>query len=402
MKKIIKRLAFQVGFLVVVLSLFLVSTAQAASFDCTKATTKVEKMICEDSKLSALDSDMDAAYRQTKSDLHVAPWFEDQQRLWLKHRNACGERACLENSYRQRLGGIGWYAEIDKDPSNMVLGKLPRETYTYKLEVNNDDNVCRHMEKVYNAYFRQPWATHSSGSKAYQSEGLYSFPKYPGVEGFSLSMLDTVYSRRPSSSEFDAIPWRLALRINKTPPNAPPISVCEQYRKENNRGPIGTGADCFYPLLIADFDIDNDGRAETVMKDSFVRDFPPYEHHSNDHYYIFPQGTVDPWQFAYGAEFINQYQKFGTWPRTLSVEIFLARPFILNGMSYLSSYRRWWKDYDPNLPGDLRNFASPDREYMEIFKARGNGQLIPESRFSYTQYQMDLVCRFNMKPFSQQ
>jgi len=378
-----------------VLPLFLAAATQAASFDCGKATTKVEKMICADAELSKLDEEITRKYSQAKKDLQNASWFAEQQRLWLQHRDTCQDRGCLESSYRQRLDGIGWYVAISKDPEETVRRK--NQVYSYELEVNNDDKVCRHMGKVYNAYFRQPWAVHGSESTAYTPDGLYSFPKYPGVEGFNFSMFSIRYSRRPSSPEFDAVPWRVALHINKVPPYAPPLAVCEQYRQEKKMGPGGGGKDCFYPLLLANFDIDNDGQVETVVKNSFVTNYPPLDHHSRDHYYVFPQGTIDPWQFDYGPEYRSQYKKYGSWPRILSIEEFLVRPFIFNGVSYLSSYSRWWKEYDTDFPGDLCNHAAPDRNFMEIYKVRGGSELIPETKYAPAQYQMDLICRFNMK-----
>lgn len=413
MKRKWKRLMVTTGALLIVLSLCQATATQAASFDCTKATSKIEKMICADAELSRLDEEMATQFHQAKKELHNTAWFADQQRLWLKHRNACNDRSCLAASYRQRLDSIGWYVEIEKNPEQTVVGK--NEVYTYELEVNNDDNVCRHMGQVYNSYFRQPWTVHGAESKAYGPDGLYSFPKYPGVEGFNLSIFGLGHSRRPPSPEFDAVPWRIALRFNKAPFYAPTVSICEQYRQEKSMGPVGGGKDCFYPLLIADFDIDNDGRIETVVKDSFQTNYPPLDHHSADHYYVFPQGTVDPWQFENGPDYRAQFKKFGTWPRDITV--FSARPFIFHGVSYLSQYNRWWKkddsdvpvdpspsdsrwwkDSDPGWNPDMPVDPGPtDRSYMEVYIIRGHSKLIPENEYAPAQYPMDLLCRFNMK-----
>lgn len=393
------------------LLLLLVATgmnAVAASFDCAKTTTKVEKMICSDADLSKLDEELANSYRQAKKDLHNAPWLEEQQRLWLKHRNGCNDRACVESNYRDRLSGIAWYVEIEKDPEETVAFERPhniihedkirpvilkglQDTYGYKLEVNNDDTVCRHMQKVYNAFFRQPWATHVSNSKAYASDGIYAFPRYPGLEGFDISTGIYSHSRRPSSPEFDAVPWREALRFDTTP-DAPPLVLCEQYRKERTMGPKGTR--CFFALLIADFDIDNDGKIETVVKDNFMTEVPQITLHTRDHYRIFPQGSVDPWQ--YYSVLRDQYEKHDFWPRVFSNDPFMARPFILNGVSYLSSYRRWYKDENSV------NNVYPDNEYMEIFKTNGMMQVDRGARYINNEYQMDLVCRFRMQPQQKQ
>ena len=383
----IRRLLMQAWVLFVVLPFGLPVNTRAASFDCRKAVTKTEEIICVDAGLSKLDEEMASFYRKTKDELHDASWFKDQQFLWLQHRNSCKDRSCIEASYRNRLDEMKWYLEIEKDPENTVVGKLPQDTYTYELDIDNNPTVCRHMKKVYNSYFRQPWATHRSDSKAYEDGGFYSYPKYPGVEEFVLSTWSVHHSRRPSSPEFDAVPWRSALRIDRSSPDAPPLSLCEKYRKEKKMSPEGTR--CFYFLLIADFDIDNDGRVETVVKDSFMTGYPPLEHHSSDNYFIFPQGTIDPWQFAYGRGFLDRYDKFGSWPRTLPIE-FMARPFILDDVIYLSSYHRWWKDDNQIIQED------PDREYMEVFKLNGSDEVTPKTQYSPAKYNMDLICRLKM------
>ena len=46
------------------LLLFSATNAEAASFDCAKARTAVEKMICADAELSKLDDEMAAVHRQ--------------------------------------------------------------------------------------------------------------------------------------------------------------------------------------------------------------------------------------------------------------------------------------------------------------------------------------------------
>lgn len=43
--------------------------AQAASFDCDKAATKIEKMICSDKELGSLDEDLLKAYKLNRTDL---------------------------------------------------------------------------------------------------------------------------------------------------------------------------------------------------------------------------------------------------------------------------------------------------------------------------------------------
>lgn len=89
-----------------------VSTANAASFDCVKASTWTEKTICSNTELSKLDEVMAHQY---KAKLVSAFDYEDssvykisirnEQRNWLKfQRNSCKSTECLIREYKERIG----------------------------------------------------------------------------------------------------------------------------------------------------------------------------------------------------------------------------------------------------------------------------------------------------------
>ena len=81
------------------------SSVDAASFDCEKAASSVEKMICADPELSPLDEYLgrySAAARTTLA--HADTCLATDPRNWLRtSRNACKDAACLKQSYLQRL-----------------------------------------------------------------------------------------------------------------------------------------------------------------------------------------------------------------------------------------------------------------------------------------------------------
>jgi len=90
-------------------SLFLGTIAQAASFDCGKASSKIEKLICGSPKLSALDDDLDKTYKAVQSNYsrEEVQRLITEQRQWLKGtRNACGDEACLAQAYSSRIEAI--------------------------------------------------------------------------------------------------------------------------------------------------------------------------------------------------------------------------------------------------------------------------------------------------------
>jgi uncharacterized protein len=86
---------------------FLIScSAYAASFDCAKAQTRVEKLICEDPQISQLDEDMADAYANALKAVEVRASVRDEQKQWLKVRNSCKSSDCLYRVYEKRVPAL--------------------------------------------------------------------------------------------------------------------------------------------------------------------------------------------------------------------------------------------------------------------------------------------------------
>jgi uncharacterized protein len=83
----------------------LTTAAPGASFDCAKAATPVEKLICADDRLSALDSDLSQYYSAARATLgEGGQCLREDQRQWLRAiRNRCASADCLLRVYRERL-----------------------------------------------------------------------------------------------------------------------------------------------------------------------------------------------------------------------------------------------------------------------------------------------------------
>lgn len=69
--------------------------AIVASFDCSKAASKIEKLICSSSQTADADRRLTAVYRAAVSKSTDQAALKQQQRDWLKERNACDDSACL-------------------------------------------------------------------------------------------------------------------------------------------------------------------------------------------------------------------------------------------------------------------------------------------------------------------
>ena len=97
--------------------LFVPIVGSAASFDCDKARTEVEKMICANAELSLLDDELARAYFDAREHEEAEGKVElrDSQRTWLKNRNnVCAksiegsarwhpDRRCLKAAYEYRI-----------------------------------------------------------------------------------------------------------------------------------------------------------------------------------------------------------------------------------------------------------------------------------------------------------
>lgn len=90
------------SFLIALGCLMFCASAQAASFDCANAQSRVEHLICADADLSKLDEEMATAYATALRDKKQSGETRVAQRLWVKKRNGCVDRDCLEMAYRIR------------------------------------------------------------------------------------------------------------------------------------------------------------------------------------------------------------------------------------------------------------------------------------------------------------
>ena len=123
-------------------------SAQAASFDCSKASTKVEKLICSDALVSDLDSSLNKVYNSIKE----KP-VEDQ-RAWIKNvRNKQTTVEGLAYVYASRIEELAnnekyAYTVVDKAPKEpMKEVKEVKETKPKPKSIV--DNLKEHVAKGY-------------------------------------------------------------------------------------------------------------------------------------------------------------------------------------------------------------------------------------------------------------
>src|SRR5712691_8797836 len=132
-------------------------------------------------------------------------------------------------------------------------------SYRYEVIEGKDLEICRHMLGTYNKLFKKPWSDEWARKQRSETEIL----------------AETLYSRYPTSPEFDAIRWQV-----------------HPYLVSKNQ----------HSALYAEFDIDNDGVNDLVVRVGFFTGSPG----SWDYISVFPLGTVNLSEFRTQADFLER------------------------------------------------------------------------------------------------
>lgn len=127
-------------------------SAQAASFDCAKAESKVEHIICDIPEISKLDDDLSAAYKTAVQDKQQADAIRQAQKQWMKERNACADVQCVKQAYQSRIGKL-----------TNEMRHLGKERYS--LAMSKDDEMCHHMLQLMNDDLKKFERTYDSNDR---------------------------------------------------------------------------------------------------------------------------------------------------------------------------------------------------------------------------------------------
>jgi uncharacterized protein len=116
------RIASALGVLLVT-----ASAAAAQSFDCAKAQTRTEKMVCADRSIADLDEYLGRYYSAARDgNRAAASCLQADQAAWLKsRRDACADAACLKAAYLDRLAELDPLQPGATALKNLTLPKVP-------------------------------------------------------------------------------------------------------------------------------------------------------------------------------------------------------------------------------------------------------------------------------------
>lgn len=101
------------------------TTAAAASFDCAKAQSRIEKAICANTEVSTLDEYLGRYYAAARSSLgRAADCMRADQTQWLRTvRDGCADATCLKKVYLERLAELD---ALQPGASALKSVELPR------------------------------------------------------------------------------------------------------------------------------------------------------------------------------------------------------------------------------------------------------------------------------------
>lgn len=140
----------------------LTAETQAASFDCSKAGTKVEHIICDNPEISKLDDEMAARYRlvlETQGQAQVDAVMRAQKQ-WIKARNGCLDAVCLVASYQARINKLPANKVTESNSKSVtdeyvLVEQDPEQTGEYLSHIEPDPVVCKLYEDNLNYFAHQ-------------------------------------------------------------------------------------------------------------------------------------------------------------------------------------------------------------------------------------------------------
>ena len=118
----------------------LLATAATPSFDCTKAHSTAEQLVCQDAGLAALDNELATLYPKALANFNDEQKKTEKaiQRGWIKGRNECWKesdaRQCVEKSYQMRITELqikGGQLMVPSPVDYQCGNKVTLSTYFY-------------------------------------------------------------------------------------------------------------------------------------------------------------------------------------------------------------------------------------------------------------------------------
>lgn len=80
--------------------------SHATSFNCKKAESLVENVICSDKNLSKLDDTLASIFKDAMKTSGNSTALRDEEVTWLSKRDACQDKICIKVAYEERINEL--------------------------------------------------------------------------------------------------------------------------------------------------------------------------------------------------------------------------------------------------------------------------------------------------------
>lgn len=146
----------------------------AASFDCKNASINVEQWICNTPSLSLLDSHLSTNYQLAMANLPLsqATTLRNQQRAWIKTRNACDNLHCLQLSLEQRSREIQQSADEAMQTLDAIIRSIPSDPSTAARKLKNYNDPLAFAWLVYLHQFEPSSKLTNAESEQYYQQAV--------------------------------------------------------------------------------------------------------------------------------------------------------------------------------------------------------------------------------------
>lgn len=160
--------------------------AHAASFDCAKATTSVEKSICSDPELSGLDEKLNQAYLALQPRSPSKEQLRREQSRWITSRNKCTSNDCIRQAYVDRIAALEQSTTNHTQAIRAPCYRFMPERYNSGVVVNKEP-VCEALLRNLNEYCAEPpmvckFKIHPKYAKQFSQAQWKEIHPTPGID----------------------------------------------------------------------------------------------------------------------------------------------------------------------------------------------------------------------------
>lgn len=214
----------------------------AASFDCSKATSGTEKLICSDDNISKRDEQLASSYKHALESAIDKDAIKKVQVEWLKQQRICKDVDCLTQIYKDRivvLNGEKTTSEKSK-ASNQEVKKPFSDRFDFsKLVVFEEESHNPKLCKEFLNYLKHEYKKGECLPPVSSKDGEIKFPLFAPIdvapfEAQDLARIPFVYPNKEKQ-------FRMETRIK------------DIYKRNEEIA------------WVTKFDIDNDGKADDIF-----------------------------------------------------------------------------------------------------------------------------------------